>query len=306
MRQVALGQAVANPELLQVVEALVDVVDAQGPLVGLCGQHILLAAHIGLAEAHERIDQARATGSPPASPAGRWLPESFPARPGDRRCAAGPWRGWSAGWRVRRCPDRGAARVRVTHLLAGGDGLRIAAFGHQPLVALLCGGKLRCWRRPGADALSATGADRGRGEAVQRIVGGRAWAGKVAEIAMLLPLAATLWQPPVSRFIEVSVMWLRKKSLEMPTAGTALPGRSTAMPVPDRHFVNGHPLQAPFPPHLRQAVFGLGCFWGAERKFWQVPGRLLHGGGLCRGPDARTRPTKKCAAVRRAITRWCW
>jgi peptide-methionine (S)-S-oxide reductase len=72
--------------------------------------------------------------------------------------------------------------------------------------------------------------------------------------------------------VEVSAMWLRKKSLEMPTATTALPGRATAMPVPEKHFVNGHPLKAPFPADLRQAVFGLGCFWSPERKFWQVPG----------------------------------
>lgn len=44
------------------------------------------------------------------------------------------------------------------------------------------------------------------------------------------------------------------------------------MPVPERHFVNGHCLKAPFPAHLRQALFGLGCFWGAEHKFWQQPG----------------------------------
>jgi len=67
-------------------------------------------------------------------------------------------------------------------------------------------------------------------------------------------------------------MWLRKKSIEMPTASTALSGRASAMPVPEKHFVNGHALKAPFPDHLQQAVFGLGCFWGAERKFWQVPG----------------------------------
>ena len=48
--------------------------------------------------------------------------------------------------------------------------------------------------------------------------------------------------------------------------------RSTPMPVPDRHFVNGKPLQAPFPESTRQAVFGLGCFWGAERVFWQMDG----------------------------------
>jgi peptide-methionine (S)-S-oxide reductase len=67
-------------------------------------------------------------------------------------------------------------------------------------------------------------------------------------------------------------MWLKKNSLELPTTDTALPGRTAAMPVPGQHFVNGHPLKAPFPAHLRQALFGLGCFWGAERKFWQQPG----------------------------------
>ncbi|MGA9854626.1 MAG: peptide-methionine (S)-S-oxide reductase MsrA [Gammaproteobacteria bacterium] len=52
----------------------------------------------------------------------------------------------------------------------------------------------------------------------------------------------------------------------------ALPGRNTSMPVPERHFVNGHPLKPPFPDDMQQALFGLGCFWGAERKFWQQPG----------------------------------
>jgi len=55
-------------------------------------------------------------------------------------------------------------------------------------------------------------------------------------------------------------------------ATSALPGRVDAMPVPDAHHVNGHPLRAPFPAHLQLAMFGLGCFWGAERKFWQQPG----------------------------------
>ncbi|HEX6739565.1 MAG TPA: peptide-methionine (S)-S-oxide reductase MsrA [Vicinamibacteria bacterium] len=53
---------------------------------------------------------------------------------------------------------------------------------------------------------------------------------------------------------------------------SALPGRSEPMPVPARHFVNGAPLAPPFPAGMREAVFGLGCFWGAERKFWQTPG----------------------------------
>jgi peptide-methionine (S)-S-oxide reductase len=66
-------------------------------------------------------------------------------------------------------------------------------------------------------------------------------------------------------------MWWRK-AVAMPTAAEALPGRATPMPVPARHFVNGNPLAGPFPAGLRQAVFALGCFWGAERKFWQLPG----------------------------------
>ena len=64
---------------------------------------------------------------------------------------------------------------------------------------------------------------------------------------------------------------LRKKTT-LPTANEALPGRATSVPVPEAHFVNGHPLKPPFPAGLEQAVFGLGCFWGAERAFWQTPG----------------------------------
>ena len=62
------------------------------------------------------------------------------------------------------------------------------------------------------------------------------------------------------------------KTLKMPSQAEALPGRKDRMPVPERHFVNGHRLEEPFPDHLRKAMFGLGCFWGAERKFWQQRG----------------------------------
>lgn len=62
------------------------------------------------------------------------------------------------------------------------------------------------------------------------------------------------------------------KKVAMPIASEALPGRSTPLRVPAHHFVNGHPLKSPFPEGLQQAMFGLGCFWGAERKFWQIPG----------------------------------
>jgi peptide-methionine (S)-S-oxide reductase len=58
----------------------------------------------------------------------------------------------------------------------------------------------------------------------------------------------------------------------MPKPEEALPGRAQKMRVPERHFVNGHPLAPPFPAGMQTAMFGLGCFWGAERKFWQADG----------------------------------
>ncbi|MDQ0503426.1 peptide-methionine (S)-S-oxide reductase MsrA [Xanthobacter agilis] len=67
-------------------------------------------------------------------------------------------------------------------------------------------------------------------------------------------------------------MFFTRKPLGLPTAAEALPGRPTAIPTAARHVVSGHPLKGPYPPGLRTAVFALGCFWGAERKFWQQPG----------------------------------
>jgi peptide-methionine (S)-S-oxide reductase len=60
------------------------------------------------------------------------------------------------------------------------------------------------------------------------------------------------------------------KKTTLPERSDALPGRDTAMPVPEHHFVNGNPLQPPFPDNMQQVVFGLGCFWGAERRFWET------------------------------------
>ncbi|ARV59353.1 peptide-methionine (S)-S-oxide reductase [Nostocales cyanobacterium HT-58-2] len=62
------------------------------------------------------------------------------------------------------------------------------------------------------------------------------------------------------------------KKLTLPTPEEALPGRAEKMPVPDHHYVNGHSLKPPFPEGMELAIFGLGCFWGAERKFWQLEG----------------------------------
>jgi peptide-methionine (S)-S-oxide reductase len=62
------------------------------------------------------------------------------------------------------------------------------------------------------------------------------------------------------------------KTPKIPSTNDALPGREQRMPVPASHFVNGHRLDPPFPAHLQQAMFGMGCFWGAERKYWELPG----------------------------------
>ena len=67
-------------------------------------------------------------------------------------------------------------------------------------------------------------------------------------------------------------MALFRKKSTMPTEHTALPGRSSPLKVPEMHFVNGHRIVPPFPAGLQEVVFGLGCFWGAERLFWQLPG----------------------------------
>ncbi len=81
---------------------------------------------------------------------------------------------------------------------------------------------------------------------------------------------------------------LLSRKLTLPKAENALPGRTQVMPVPAKHYVNGNPLQGPFPAGLEQAVFGLGCFWGAERKFWQAPGvyttAVGYAGGITPNP----------------------
>lgn len=81
------------------------------------------------------------------------------------------------------------------------------------------------------------------------------------------------------------------KKLTLPTAAEALPGRSEPMPVPSAHHVHGAPLTEPFPAGSRKALFAMGCFWGAERKFWQTPGVLTtavgYAGGLTPNPTYR-------------------
>ncbi|MFI6238854.1 peptide-methionine (S)-S-oxide reductase MsrA [Micromonospora sp. NPDC050795] len=83
-------------------------------------------------------------------------------------------------------------------------------------------------------------------------------------------------------------MFLRRMNAEMVSPDQALPGRPIAMPVADRHEVLGTPLQGPFPEGLQVAVFGMGCFWGAERLFWTLPGVYTtsagYAGGITKNP----------------------
>ncbi len=67
-------------------------------------------------------------------------------------------------------------------------------------------------------------------------------------------------------------MWFSPRKLEGPTAEEALPGRDTPLRVSEKHFATGNSLEPPFPDGMEQIVFALGCFWGAERLFWQIPG----------------------------------
>ncbi|HEY3019756.1 MAG TPA: peptide-methionine (S)-S-oxide reductase MsrA [Solirubrobacteraceae bacterium] len=83
-------------------------------------------------------------------------------------------------------------------------------------------------------------------------------------------------------------MLFTRAKTRLPEPSEALPGRAEAMPVPARHDVLGNPLTPPFPERLQTAVFGLGCFWGAERLFWQAPGvwttAVGYAGGLTPNP----------------------
>jgi peptide-methionine (S)-S-oxide reductase len=78
------------------------------------------------------------------------------------------------------------------------------------------------------------------------------------------------------------MLW-REKKTRMPSEAEALPGRAERMPVPSRHVVNGRPLVPPFPAQMQRALFGLGCFWGAERVFWMMPGVYTTAAGYAGG-----------------------
>lgn len=87
------------------------------------------------------------------------------------------------------------------------------------------------------------------------------------------------------------------KKLAVPTPEEALPGRTESMPVPAHHFVNGNPLQPPYPDGLEMAMFGMGCFWGAERKFWEQDGVFTTAVGYAAGTTPNPTYKEVCTGM---------
>ena len=87
------------------------------------------------------------------------------------------------------------------------------------------------------------------------------------------------------------------KSRAIPTRAEALPGREARMPVPAAHFVNGNRLERPFPEGLSRAMFGMGCFWGAERKFWELPGVYSTAAGYAAGHTPNPTYREVCSGM---------
>ena len=85
--------------------------------------------------------------------------------------------------------------------------------------------------------------------------------------------------------------------IRMPSHDAALPGREARMPVPAAHFVNGAPLEGPFPPNTERALFGLGCFWGAERVFWELPGVFTTAVGYAGGHTPNPTYREVCSGM---------
>ena len=92
-------------------------------------------------------------------------------------------------------------------------------------------------------------------------------------------------------------MFGKSRKTTLPARDEALPGRDTAISVPAKHFVNGNPLEGPFAPGLEQAVFGLGCFWGAERRFWETEGVFSTAAGYAGGTTPNPTYEEVCSGL---------
>jgi peptide-methionine (S)-S-oxide reductase len=90
---------------------------------------------------------------------------------------------------------------------------------------------------------------------------------------------------------------LKRKPMTIPSSGDALPGRAQALPTAENHFVNGVPLKGPYPEGFEKAMFGLGCFWGAERKFWSLPGVYVTAVGYAGGPTPNPTYEEVCSGL---------
>jgi peptide-methionine (S)-S-oxide reductase len=90
-------------------------------------------------------------------------------------------------------------------------------------------------------------------------------------------------------------MFFSNKPADLPTAETALAGRAEALPTATTHYVSGHPLKGPHPDGLETAVFAMGCFWGVERKFWQLPGVWTTAAGYVAGPTPNPTYEEVCS-----------
>jgi len=92
-------------------------------------------------------------------------------------------------------------------------------------------------------------------------------------------------------------MLFKRKPTTIPSAADALPGRHQAIPTAEKHFVNGHALKGPYPAGMEKAIFGLGCFWGAERKFWELPGVWVTAVGYAAGATPNPTYEEVCSGM---------